>query len=64
MDTNISETPEKRRKTGDVDSLSSMIQYKLNNNNEYTDYRKVIEEKYNWDKIAKQTLKVYKELLN
>jgi len=50
-------------KLGDINDLQEKITYKLNRQ-EFKDYRHLIEEKYNWDKIAKETLMLYADLNN
>ena len=50
-------------KLGDINDLQEKITYKLNRQ-EFKDYRHLIEEKYNWDKIAKETLMLYGDLNN
>lgn len=49
--------------TGNIDDLASQIQKKLKEDH-HKNYRKIIEEKYNWKKIADQTAKVYEEVLS
>ncbi len=42
------------------------LQYKLNGklaSDRYTNYISVIEEKYNWDKIAKKTISIYNDII-
>jgi glycosyltransferase involved in cell wall biosynthesis len=50
-------------KVGDINDLSVKIFKKLRKSRS-GNYRNIIKEKYNWDKIALQTYKVYKSILN
>jgi len=47
---------------GDIDDLATKLAIKLNNDTD-RDFQKVIQEKYSWDLIARQTKKIYKETL-
>jgi glycosyltransferase involved in cell wall biosynthesis len=62
------ELPDERYfRCGDVDDLKDRMVVLLENSlseKERQDIRKQIVEKYNWDKIAEQTIKVYEEVLN
>lgn len=49
-------------KTGDVDELAKMLADSINNPVQ-RNYRQIIDEYYNWDKIADQTFEVYKGLV-
>jgi glycosyltransferase involved in cell wall biosynthesis len=52
---------------GDVDDLKDRMVALLENTlseKERQDIRKQIIEKYNWDNIAEQTIKVYEKVLN
>ncbi len=49
-------------KVGDILSLSNAINRMLMKSKENS-YNKIIKDKYNWDKIAKQTFDVYKKCL-
>lgn len=49
-------------KTGDVDDLSQRISNFMASPVQ-RNYRQIVTEHYNWDKIAKQTFDVYKEML-
>jgi starch synthase len=49
-------------KVGDTDDLASKLQVKLAKT-QTRDFQKIIEEKYNWDLIAKQTKQIYEEIL-
>ena len=49
-------------KTGDVDALAEKIVAFLKSAIGRS-YREIIEEYYNWDKIADQTMNVYKSIL-
>ncbi|MDY0361378.1 MAG: glycosyltransferase family 4 protein [Desulforegulaceae bacterium] len=49
-------------KCGDADNLAEKIDYYLHYE-ENISYRKIIEEKYNWDLIADQTIDLYKSAL-
>lgn len=48
--------------TGDVDLLRERIEQQLSSNYQ-PDYRKMVVEKYDWSRIAKQTLAVYESLV-
>ena len=53
-------------KCGDVDDLKKKIEVLLEkglSEKERQKIRKQIEEKYNWDKIAQQTIQVYRKLI-
>ena len=50
-------------KVGDINDLSLKIINKLEQIKK-VNYREIVEEKYNWDKIALQTYKVYQSVLN
>ena len=49
-------------KVGDVDNLASKLNVKLESET-IRDFQKVIEEKYNWDLIAKKTKGVYEKVI-
>jgi len=49
-------------KVGDIENLKLKLEYKLNNPILNKDWSQFLE-KYNWDIIAEQTLKVYKKIL-
>lgn len=51
---------------GDVDDLKKKMEVLLEkrlSKEEREDIRKQIEEKYNWDRIAEQTIEVYRKAL-
>ncbi|TAJ11268.1 glycosyltransferase [Marinilabiliaceae bacterium JC017] len=48
-------------KVGDCQDLKEKIMLKLSNEN-FKDYRYLIEQKYNWDKIANKTISIYKQV--
>jgi len=49
-------------KVGNIENLKNRLEEKLSNNID-RNFEKIIQEKYNWDKIAKQTFDVYKFIL-
>ncbi len=54
-------------KCGDVEYLQSKLEQALNrdiNKLASVNYRSIVSEKYNWDKISQQTIAVYKEVLD
>lgn len=54
-------------KQGDIEDMKSKILYHLNNridDAERLNHFRMLEEKYNWDKIADETISVYKEMLS
>ena len=58
--------PERYFRCGDVDDLKEKMEVLLEkglSEEERKEIRKQIEEKYNWDRIAEQTIEVYQKVL-